>query len=695
MDRRDFIKAEGSTLVVTSGRSRKPVNMSLRALCAVLLAANGFAADAASNITFTLSGTAFRLADGGVSSRSNMMRLDGGTAVSAPFAIDRDWLCFDIDINSFSPKTGVGLTADGREEFRVSGMIAGGRGTWAFDLRTLRGRTGVLTVGDAGSWDIVSVTNISFASEPPPGARRLTPQSSNRPFERTFDVRGGESIAVPYDRDGPSARLVVSADGRDAFDFKIRLAREGRGERIGYIPLGELKGRVTVRSDRAILPAASADEVLSQVRLVREPPGRADRPRLHFVPAFGQSGDMIGFFRTGADFHIGFLTDPIGADWGENCFWGHAVGTNLFDWTELAHSDRKGLGVKRSSGCCFVDERNRSGLGAGGRSPVLLFGFVEHDDGQCGQVFGTTKAADPNPGKLPELRLKYSTDGGRTFVPYAGKPLIRTRFCGGHDPEVVYSPADDRFVMAMHDRRDGAWGFDLYVSDNLLDWTYASTVPGLWETPNLFPLELEGETHWILQECLGGYLVGKLEGGRFLPDAFGKRAPQYAKIYAPRTLRTADGRRIWMAALQCGLEGGGATLPLELSLRRVDGKPTLAFAPARELGGLVRETRSGTSTEELNRVCAEFGDSPFDLTVELSDGAAFEVMAGGEAAFTRPADGARRLRLVFDAPLLDWFAGDGISAGTKRVDGLRKPGGLRFSASGGLSYRLQVLKKRH
>ena len=121
-----------------------------------------------------------------------------------------------------------------------------------------------------------------------------------------------------------------------------------------------------------------------------------------------------------------------------------------------------------------------------------------------------------------------------------------------------------------------------------------STVSNMWETPNFFPLAYEGKTLWVLQECLCSYLVGEFDGRRFVPDAHGKRPSPYAGgVFAPRTLLTADGRRIWMAALMKGFPGGGATLPVELSLKRAaSGVPTLSLVPAREIlsSGIRRHT---------------------------------------------------------------------------------------------------------
>lgn len=534
----------------------------------------------------------FKVSEGGVTSalENRMFRtMPSGKARSAAFRIDSNYLSFHYQSTSFSPETSVRFCVDGRDQFSLTdSVVSGAQGTYALDLRTLRGRRGVLTVGDAGTWDEITVRDIRLSDEPPAGARILLPRSECRPLDKLLDGRTGDFLALPISSSAPCSRIVISVDGEDVMDWKVRLVTSTDVGETAYVPVGHLKkGRLRVRTEEPVFPACCSAAIHARIRLVERLPtvSAAGRPKYHFYPAYGASGDMIGFFRYGDEYHLGYLTDPVCGNWIETCCWGHAVSRDLCNWAELPLSDCKGNGQRRSSGCCFVDEKNRSGLGRDGNPAVLLFGFLECPTGQCFQVFGNDKGPDPHPETLSSLHVKVSTDGGRTFHPVECGALMKANYNGAHDPDIVYYPPEDKFVMVVHDRRDGVWGVDFYESRDLLSWSYMSTVPNMWETPNFFPLAYGEKTMWVLQECLGGYLVGEFDGRRFLPDAHGKRPSPYAgRAFAPRTLLTADGRRIWMAALMSGLPGGGATLPVELSLKSApDGKPTLSLVPAREI----------------------------------------------------------------------------------------------------------------
>ena len=347
---------------------------------------------------------------------------------------------------------------------------------------------------------------------------------------------------------------------------------------------------------------------------------------------------MIGFFRFGKEYHLGYLHDYAYDGWIENCSWSHAVSEDFFNWRSVKPFDRKDLGYKRTTGSCFVDEKNVSGLGNGKTPPVLLYGVIENGLGQRWQwpMDSHEKKPEKRPDLLPVMTMMVSRDCGRTFERIE-KPLFTMQAIGGHDPEVVYDDESGNYVMVTHDRRDGEWGFDFYVSKNLLDWEYTSSVPGFWETPNFYPLECEGKRYWVLQQCLLSYRLGEFDGRVFKPLT--PVLESFKGAFAPRTFLTADGRRVIMAARLAGGPTGGATLPMEVTLVKTAAGPRLAYRPAREI--------------------AKYLPLVKDETIKF-EGDEWE-FNGNRGRFE--ANEPHEIRVIADGPVVDWFVGRGVAAG--------------------------------
>ena len=160
----------------------------------------------------------------------------------------------------------------------------------------------------------------------------------------------------------------------------------------------------------------------------------------------------------------------------------------------------------------------------------------------------------------------------------------------------------------------------LYRSDDLIHWNFLSdfTRPGvphdgaLWEMPDLVPLPLDGDPariRWVMivnvnpWSIAGGsgamYFVGDFDGRTFVPDRIapaGSDPAQFrwvdhgADFYAAGTFSGAPGSRpvaiAWMSNWDYAAKvpttpwRGAMTLPRELSLKTIDGEPTLVAAPA-------------------------------------------------------------------------------------------------------------------
>ena len=505
-------------------------------------------------------------------------------AAAQNVVVDRDWLNIEFEGGGWDRESGVHVTVDGRREFVIECPIGGAPRQWAaLDMRAFRGKTAVVEPKAPGTFERMKLHAAKMSDVPIVGAPRFAPRSQcRRPDVVLPRTSAGRFLLVPVRKSAPPV-LCDFWDGTNClFDLRVRLAVDGEPDFLASVPLdGFTSDTVRFSSDDPVVPAKAYESFTNRFALSATYPSdtREGRPTDRFTAPFGGSGDMVGFFSFGGRYHIGFLHDYVFDIWNENCCWSHASSADLVHWRLERPFDRKGKGVKRSSGCCFVDAENRSGLGDAKTPPILLFGCIEDNLAQRYQR--NDGGEQTRPDLIPWLCMKYSPDGGETFVAY-GRPIFRMQDIGGHDPEVVYHKPTDSFVMVVHDRRNRIWGFDFYTSKNLLDWEYASTVKGLWETPNFFPLRVDGtgEEKWVLMQCDLRYYVGSFDGRTFSPET-ALLGPFQTGCFAPRTLLTDDGRRILMAALlgsnpsgsgkgYCG--NGGATAPVEVRLvSRADG----------------------------------------------------------------------------------------------------------------------------
>ena len=144
----------------------------------------------------------------------------------------------------------------------------------------------------------------------------------------------------------------------------------------------------------------------------------------------------------------------------------------------------------------------------------------------------TTRRAGPQ-----SQGVASSVDGGTTWHPYVGNPVLRAPegLVDFRDPKVFRygDAATGHWVMVLAAGDEVA----LYRSDDLLTWTPCSTFGrghgahgGLWETPDLFELEVAGtgQRRWVLVlSVLGGgpaggtgtqYFVGSFDGTTFTSD---------------------------------------------------------------------------------------------------------------------------------------------------------------------------------
>jgi fructan beta-fructosidase len=241
------------------------------------------------------------------------------------------------------------------------------------------------------------------------------------------------------------------------------------------------------------------------------------RPQLSFSPAQNWMNDPNGPILYRGKYHLFFQYNPSGTTWG-NISWGHAVSTDLVHWTQLPLAIPQDASEYIFSGSVVFDRTNSSGLGTTDNPPLVA-------------IYTSTQKATGT----QEQALAYSTDGGLTWTKYAGNPVLDINSVNFRDPKVFWYAPGRRWemVLALSDQRK----VSIYTSPDLKHWSHqsdfgpAGAIGGVWECPNLFPLDVDGnpaDQKWVLMVGLnpgaiaGGsgdqYFVGSFDGTTFTSD---------------------------------------------------------------------------------------------------------------------------------------------------------------------------------
>jgi sucrose-6-phosphate hydrolase SacC (GH32 family) len=247
------------------------------------------------------------------------------------------------------------------------------------------------------------------------------------------------------------------------------------------------------------------------------------RPQFHFTPEQNWMNDPNGMLYFEGEYHLFYQYNPFGNKWG-HMSWGHAVSPDLVHWEHLPLAIPEKDGIMIFSGSAVVDAKNTSGFGKDGKPPLVAI-YTGHRE------------------KRQDQRIAFSNDRGRTWTQYEGNPVLDLKMADFRDPKVSWHEPTQRWVMVVALSTERKVHF--YSSPDLKKWEFAgefgpagSTV-GIWECPDLFPLEVEGErgvTKWalIVNVNPGGpaggtacqYFVGSFDGKTFVVEPGPKARPE-------------------------------------------------------------------------------------------------------------------------------------------------------------------------
>jgi len=177
------------------------------------------------------------------------------------------------------------------------------------------------------------------------------------------------------------------------------------------------------------------------------------------------------------EYHLFYQSNPFGDKWG-HMSWAHAVSRDLVHWKHLPLALAEEDGVMIFSGSAVVDWKNTSGFGRNRRPPLVAI-YTGHY---------TTRP-------LQNQHIAYSTDRGRTWTKYSGNPVLDIGEKDFRDPKVFWHEPTKRWVMAVSWPTQRQVRF--YNSPDLKNWAHlsdfgpAGSTQGIWECPDLFPLQVE------------------------------------------------------------------------------------------------------------------------------------------------------------------------------------------------------------
>jgi fructan beta-fructosidase len=364
------------------------------------------------------------------------------------------------------------------------------------------------------------------------------------------------------------------------------------------------------------------------------------RPEVHFTPAENWMNDPNGPVYADGRYHLYYQYNPFGNLWG-NIGWGHAVSDDLIEWEEMEMALAAAPPDMTFSGSAVVDSDNRSGL---------------CDEPGCLVAAYTGLIVDPGTAtSRQDQRIAVSNDGGRSFQPYEGNPVLDLGLADFRDPNVFWHEASERWILAVALPIERKVLF--YASANLIDWEQVSEFgpagvqDGLWECPVLMELPIadSDETRWVLKldhnpgHITGGsgaqYFVGDFDGTAFTaagpPDAAPRWVDFGADFYCAMTFSNEpdrDAGRTWIGwmsnwdyanAVPTHPWRGAMTLPRTVGLSERDGDIRLTQLPTASLEDRRLEHRhyEGPSVDAIaDAVAGDVGGDVLDIELDIALG---------------------------------------------------------------------------
>lgn len=325
------------------------------------------------------------------------------------------------------------------------------------------------------------------------------------------------------------------------------------------------------------------------------------RPQYHFSPANNWAGDPTGLVYYDGEYHLFYQHNIDGSNW-SNQHWGHAISKDLMKWEELPVAIFPDSIGTILSGSVVMDWKNSSKFGTPENPPMVAMFTYEN---------AAAKKSGAN--NFQTQGVAYSLDKGRTWQKHEHNPvIINPGIKDFRNPKIFWHKETFKWVMVI----SAGDHIKIFASPNLTYWVHMTDFgkevgahKGVWESPDLIPVQVEGikdSTAWVLLQSIndgapnGGsgtqYFIGNFQGKYFFSDQTEPLWMDYGRDnYGGNTFADVpdeDGRKLlmgwmnnWDYASNTPTEPwrGSMTIPRELSLRPIDGQLRLISQPAKEI----------------------------------------------------------------------------------------------------------------
>ncbi len=326
------------------------------------------------------------------------------------------------------------------------------------------------------------------------------------------------------------------------------------------------------------------------------------RPQIHFTPDKNWVNDPNGMVYYKGKYHLFFQHSPNSTVWSD-ISWGHATSNDLVHWERkpiAIYPDSLGLIF---SGSAVVDKNNSSGLGKNGITPLVAM-YTSHD--MLKEKAGVIDVENQS--------IAYSLDEGETWIKYNANPVLKNPGVRDfRDPKVFWHEQSKNWVASIAAQDQ----ISFYASSDLKNWKklsdFGKTVgshDGVWECPDLFPMEYEGKTVWVLIVNInpggpnGGsasqYFVGNFNGKEFKCDYKQTKWMDYGPDeYAGVTWSNTGNRKLfigWMSNWQYAnivpteKFRNAFTIPRELGLKKINEQYYVTSTPVSELKKIEKQS---------------------------------------------------------------------------------------------------------
>ncbi|HTN21666.1 MAG TPA: glycoside hydrolase family 32 protein [Pelobium sp.] len=336
------------------------------------------------------------------------------------------------------------------------------------------------------------------------------------------------------------------------------------------------------------------------------------RPQFHFSPPAKWMNDPNGMLFYKGTYHLFYQHYPESNVWGP-MHWGHATSTDLVHWKNkpiALFPDSLGYIF---SGSAVADMNNTTGFAKKGEVPLIAI-FTHH----------SVELQKEGRNDFENQSLAYSLDDGETWNKYSGNPVLKNPGIKDYrDPKVMWYEAQKKWIMTLATSDH----ITFYSSTDLKNWTKESEFGrdlgahgGVWECPDLFPIDFEDEQKWVLLVSVGTgapnggsavqYFIGDFNGKTFTPtDKKTKWIDYGTDNYAGVTWSNTGKRNIfmgWMSNLQYAMVvptviwRSAMTTPRELSIKTVGQEFFLTSKPVRELNKVIRKSELSKNVKVLD-----------------------------------------------------------------------------------------------